>query len=240
VQLIVKHDYEEMSAAAARIVSKAISAAPRMTLCLAAGNTPTGMYRELIRLHVREGLDFSAVTFFYLDEYVGLTTDHPETFRSYLWQNFFEHINVSASNLHAPDASYEETIVKCGGIDLLICGIGTNGHLAFNEPGSSMESRTRIVELSESTIAGLLGKFKPEDVPRQAITMGLATILESRQILLLASGRKKGTILTRAIKGPVTTEVPASILQMHPSVTVIADRDADDGSRLRLNPSAGL
>jgi glucosamine-6-phosphate deaminase len=237
VRLIIKSDYVEISAAAAQIVSDAITAKPQRTLCLAAGNTPTGTYRNLVRLHKTEALDFSSVTFFYLDEYVALPANHPESFRSYLYREFFDHIGVAETNIHAPDANYEETIREHGGIDLLICGIGANGHVAFNEPGSSMDSRTRIVDLAESTIEGFHGKFKPEEVPRRAITMGLATILEARQILLLASGQEKKEILTRAFNGPVTTDVPASTLQRHPNLIVLTDQPIDDASPVQTKTS---
>ena len=223
MRLFVKSDYAEMSAAAARLVLDAIAAKPR-ALCLAAGNTPTGMYRELVRRCESEGFDFSDVTFFYLDDYAGLPAAHPESFRSQLNREFFEPAQVPPANIHAPDARYEETIRNSGGIDLLVCGIGANGHIAFNEPGSPMDSRTRLVDLGESTIERFLGKFRPEELPRQAITMGLATILEARQILLLANGREKAEILSLALNGPVTVNVPASALQLHQNVTVITDQ----------------
>jgi glucosamine-6-phosphate deaminase len=225
MQVIVKPNYKEMSIAAARIVASAISAKPRLACCLAAGNTPTGTYRELIRIHRTENLNFSSLTFFYLDDYVGQPGNHPEGFRSYLDREFFSPAGVHKENIHAPDSEYEETIRGLGGIDLLICGIGPNGHIAFNEPGSPLDSRTRIVDLAESTIEGLRGKFKPDEIPRQAITIGLATIMESRQILLLANGPEKAGILSRALNGPVTTDVPASILQRHPQLTVVTDQE---------------
>ena len=206
-----------MSVAAARILADAILANPRLSLCLAAGNTPIGTYRELA------GRDFSHATLFYLDDYVGLADGHTESFRSLLQREFFGPCNVNPGNIHAPDARYEETIRNCGGIDLLVCGIGKNGHLAFNEPGSPFDSRTRIVDLSESTIAG-------RNVPRKAITMGLATIMEARQILLLANGSEKADVLTRALKGPVAQDVPASILQHHPQLVVLTDQALDGNS----------
>ena len=225
MKVVVKPTYEEMNIAAARILADAISKKPRLSLCLAAGNTPTGTYRELIRLQRIQNLDFSNATFFYLDEYLGLPSDHPERFRFFLEREFFAPGGVKPGNIHEPDEKYEETIRKLGGIDLLICGIGTNGHIAFNEPGSPIDSRTRIVDLAESTIDGLRGKFSPAELPRRAITMGLATIMEARQILLLASGPEKVGILLHALKGAVTTEVPASILQRHPRLTVLTDQE---------------
>ena len=220
MQVIVKPDYIEMSIAAAQTLSDAISANSRMSLCLAAGNTPIGMYRELA------GRDFSHATFFYLDDYVGLAAGHTESFRSLLQREFFGPCNVIPGNIHAPDMRYEETIRNCGGIDLLVCGIGKNGHIAFNEPGSPFDSRTRIVDLAESTIAGLRGKFGADEVPRKAITMGLATIMEARQVLLLANGAEKMEILKLALTGPVTTNIPASVLQMHSNITVVTDKEA--------------
>jgi len=226
MQVVVTPTYEEMSVAAARILSDAISAEPRLSLCLAAGNTPTGTYRQAARLHRIDNLDFSNATFFYLDEYAGLPEDHPGRFRSYLEREFFGPAHIKAGNVHAPDETYEDTIRECGGIDFLICGIGKNGHIAFNEPGAPVDSRTRIVNLAESTIEGLRGKFSPGEVPRRAITMGLATIMEAKQILMLASGLEKAAILSRALKGPVTTDIPASILQGHPKLTVLSDQEA--------------
>jgi len=225
MQIIVKSNYQEMSVAAAQILADAILAKPWLCICFAAGNTPTGTYRELIRLHKTDSLDLSNATFFYLDDYVGLPDNASESFRCYLDREIFVPGHVPASHVHAPDLRYEDTIRKFGGIDLLLCGIGKNGHIAFNEPGSPSDSRTRIVNLAESTIDGLQGKFRPEEIPRQAITMGLATIMEARQILLLANGPEKAGILSRALKGPVTTDVPASILQRHPQLTVLTDQE---------------
>jgi glucosamine-6-phosphate deaminase len=224
MQVIVKTDYREMSIAAAEIMEAAISAKPQLACCLAAGNTPTGTYRELIRLHKTADVDFSHASFFYLDDYVGLREGHPESFRCYLDHEVFVPGHVATAHVHAPDLRYEETIRKFGGIDLLICGIGKNGHIAFNEPGSPVDSRTRIVDLAEATIEGLRGKFRADEIPRRAITMGLATIMESRQILLLANGPEKAEILARALRGPVTTDVPASVLQRHPNITVLTDQ----------------
>jgi glucosamine-6-phosphate deaminase len=217
MKVIVKANYNELSIAAARILADAISAKPQLSLCLAAGNTPIGMYRELA------GRDFSNAEIFYLDDYVGLPENHPESFRLLLQREFFGPCHVKPENIHAPDTRYEETIRNCGGIDLLVCGIGKNGHLAFNEPGSPFDSRTRVVDLAESTIAG-------RNIPRKAITMGLATIMEARQILLLANGPEKAGILALACRGPVTTDVPASVLQRHSGVTVLTDRALQEDS----------
>jgi len=224
MEVIVKPDYLEMSVAAARMIAAAIQANPNLTLCLSAGNTPTGTYRELLRIYQSRALKLSGISFFFLDEYDGLAEGHPESFRSYLDRELFKPAHIPVANIHAPDLNYEETIRNAGGIDLLICGIGANGHIAFNEPGSPMNSRTRIVSLADSTLRSIQSKFKPEDLPHRAITVGLATILESREILLLANGKEKAEILARAIRGPATTDVPASLLQSHPNVTVITDQ----------------
>jgi glucosamine-6-phosphate deaminase len=226
MRLLITRNYEHMSAEAARIVTEAVRTTPNLTIALPTGNTPKGMYRELVRVHIEENLDFSAVTFFNLDEYLGLPEGHPDTFQSYLWREFFRHINANADHIYGPDADYEHTIRKAGGIDLLISGIGTNGHIAFNEPGSPLDSRTRVVELADTTLNEMARTFTPDELPRRAITLGLATILESRRLVLLAAGPKKSKILARALRGPVDIEVPASIVQLHPDAVVVADEHA--------------
>jgi len=157
---------------------------------------------------------------------VGLRPGHPQSFRAYLWRVFLNYINVRPANVYLPDENYEETIRRSRGIDLLISGIGVNGHIAFNEPGSTLDSRTRIVELADSTIELMKASFSPGELPRQAITMGLATILEARRTLLLASGSSKAQILARVLTGQITTDVPASALRLHSNLTVIADEEA--------------
>ncbi len=226
MQVVIKPSYSDLSREAARLVEEAIRANPRLVLCIPAGRTPRGMYRELIRTHRENRLDFSRVSLFQLDEYAGLRAGHPETFRVYLWREFLNYINVRRANVYVPDENYEETIRRAGGLDLLISGIGVNGHVAFNEPGSPFDSRTRIVDLAESTVDLIKDKFSPEELPRRAVTMGLATILDARRIVLLASGTSKAHILSRALTQAITPEVPASALRMHPDVTVIADEEA--------------
>src|SRR5436190_17218853 len=171
-------------------------------------------------------LDFSKVKLFLLDEYIGLRPGHPPSFRADLWRVFLNYINVRPANVYLPDESYEETTRRSGGIDLLISGIGVNGHIAFNEPGSTLDSRTRIVELADSTIELMRSSFSPHELPHQAITMGLATILEARRIVLLASGSHKAQILAKAFAGEITTHVPASVLGLHSHLTVMADEEA--------------
>jgi len=227
VEIQIRADYDDMSKEAARIVAEAIRAKPQLVLCVPSGNTPKGMYRELIQMYQQKNrLDFSKVSFFLLDEYVGLRPGHPQSFRAYLWRVFLNYINVRPANVYLPDENYEETIRRSRGIDLLISGIGVNGHIAFNEPGSTLDSRTRIVELADSTIELMKASFSPGELPRQAITMGLATILEARRTLLLASGSSKAQILARVLTGQITTDVPASALRLHSNLTVIADEEA--------------
>ncbi len=227
MEIQIRADYDDMSKEAARIVAEAIRAKPQLVLGVPSGNTPKGMYRELIRMYRQKNrLDFSKVRFFLLDEYMGLRPGHPDSFRAYLWRVFLNYINVRPANVYLPEENYEKTIRRSRGIDLLISGIGVNGHIAFNEPGSTLDSRTRIVELADSTIELMKISFSPRDLPRQAITMGLGTILEARGILLLASGSRKAQILGRALTGQITTDVPASVLRLHSNLTVIADEEA--------------
>src|SRR5437667_1381908 len=172
-------------------------------------------------------LDFSRAQTFNLDEYVGLEPDHPKSYHAYMRRHFFDHVNIAVENIHMPNGtlgidvdaetkSYEQAIEDAGGIDLLIVGIGANGHIAFNEPGSAFESRTRAVDLAPETIANARQHFRTEAVPLRAITMGIGTILEARRILLLAAGASKAGAVERALRGPVSQSVPASALQLHP------------------------
>jgi glucosamine-6-phosphate deaminase len=215
--------YEDLSRSAAQFIADAIRQKPDLILGLAAGNTPLGVYRELVRMHRDGSLDFSRVAVFNLDEYAGLDASDTRSFTSFLRKNFIDLINVSESNVHLlkfPDMSVdvycedvEEAIRQAGGIDLQILGIGRNGHIAFNEPGSSFKSRTRVVKVAEPSA--------PEFAT--AITMGIATILDARRILLLASGPVKAEILAKAIEGPVTETLPASVLQLHADVTFMVE-----------------
>ncbi|HLZ92558.1 MAG TPA: glucosamine-6-phosphate deaminase [Candidatus Acidoferrum sp.] len=241
--LVLKTNAQDVGREAARVVSQSIRRNPAVRLGLATGTTMVGMYRELVRLHREEKLDFSRVVTFNLDEYLGVSGDHPQSFRQFMRQNFLGHVNVPAANIHIPDgsvkgdflrycASYEESIRNAGGIDLQILGIGRNGHIGFNEPTSSLGSRTRLKVLSKETIEDNRRFFpRAEEVPQCAITMGIGTILEAKQILLLASGSSKATAIANAIEGPLTASVTASALQLHPDVTFIVDREA--GAQLK-------
>lgn len=226
MNLVVKANYQDLSAEAAGIVAQAIRANPRINVCLATGQTPVGMFRELVRLHREAGLDFRNVGMFHLDEYLDLSPEHPGTFRSCLQKELFEPIGLPPENAHFISEDYESVIQEAGGIDILIAGLGRNGHIAFNEPGSAFSSRTRRVRLADSTIEGIRLSFPPSEVPREALTVGLATIMEARRILLLVSGTEKASVLARVLTGPIDVETPASILRMHPNATALADREA--------------
>lgn len=234
VKVSVAKDYGEMSKRAARLIADSIRDKPNIVLGLASGGTPVGCYRELIRMHREEGLDFSKVTSFNLDEYIGLAPTHPQSYRYFMDENLFRHVNIKMKNTHVPDGlsddhektcnEFEEAIKKAGGIDLQLLGIGSDGHIAFNEPGSPFNSRTTVVSLSERTRKDNARFFKSiDEVPRQAVSMGMETIMEAREIILLASGEGKADAVAKSIEGPVTTEVPASVLQRHPNCTFITD-----------------
>ena len=241
--VLLNANYEELSREAARIVASAVRSKPSATLGLATGSTTLGMYKELVRLHQEQGLDFSRVRTFNLDEYLGLAAEHPQSFHCFMQENFFAHVNVEPRNIHIPDgtiagdyeeycAAYERGIREAGGIDLQILGIGRNGHVGFNEPTSSFGSRTRLKVLTNETIEDNRKFFSAdEEMPQCAITMGIGTILEAKKILLLATGEAKAEAVADAIEGPLTASVTASCLQLHPDVTFVIDEAA--GARLK-------
>jgi glucosamine-6-phosphate deaminase len=235
--VIVKDDYEAMSKEAALIVVDRLRKKPNLVLGLATGSTPLGLYKELIRLHVNEGLDFSKVSTFNLDEYVGLSPRHDQSYQYFMRENLFKHLNIPEQNIHLPDGLaddidgfcdwYEEEIREAGGIDLQILGIGPNGHIAFNEPGSSLGSRTRVKTLTENTRKANARFFKSyNEVPKYAITMGVGTIMDAKELLLLASGAGKADAIRAAVEGPLTAQCPASIIQLHRNTFVMVDHDA--------------
>jgi glucosamine-6-phosphate deaminase len=232
MEVIIKNTYEEMSKAAAEAVADVINSKPNAVLGLATGSTPLGLYRELARMHKAEGLDFSQVTTFNLDEYVGLTKDHPQSYHYFMHENLFKHINIPPQNVYIPSGTTTNYRAFCawfelGGIDLQLLGIGSDGHIAFNEPSSSLGSRTRIKTLARQTIEDNARFFdRIEDVPVYAITMGVGTILEARQILFLANGENKAAAVAAAVEGPVTSMITASALQLHPDTICFLDRPA--------------
>ena len=240
--VIIKDDYEAVSLEAARLVANRMHKKPNLVLGLATGSTPLGLYGELIRMHRQDGLDFSKLTTFNLDEYVGLPPDHPQSYQFFMRKNLFNGINLDPRFVHVPDGLamdiedhclwYEQQIVAAGGIDLQVLGIGANGHIAFNEPGSSLGSRTRVKTLTGETRnanARFFGSL--EDVPHYALTMGVGTIMEARELLLLASGEGKADAISASVEGPITAMVPASIVQMHPRAFLVVDRAAAAGLR---------
>jgi glucosamine-6-phosphate deaminase len=236
--VVIKTDYDDVNREAARIVAGAVRAKPEIVLGLATGSTPLGLYKELIALYRAGSLDFSRTKSFNLDEYLGLSASHPQSFHFFMEQNFFSQVNLPRDSIHIPDGTitrdydayctrYEQSIKAAGGIDLQILGIGRNGHVGFNEPTSSLASRTRLKALSRETIEDNEHFFGSEsEMPKCAITMGIGTILDSRRVLLLASGRSKAAAVAKAIEGPITSSVSASALQMHPDVTFIIDEEA--------------
>ncbi|MED4587037.1 glucosamine-6-phosphate deaminase [Brevibacillus choshinensis] len=237
MKLVIAKDYEDLSKQAARLIAEEVTRHPSTILGLATGGTPVGMYQELIALHKEEGVDFSQATSFNLDEYVGLPGHHPQSYRTYMEDNLFTHINLptdktniprgDAADLGAECKRYEQAIEASGGIDIQVLGIGNNGHIGFNEPGSTKETTTRVVQLTESTIQANARYFdKIEEVPTQAVSMGIQTILGAKKIILLASGKAKAEAVHSMLEGKMTPDVPASLLQQHPNVTVIVDEEA--------------
>lgn len=235
--LILVDDYQKLSQAAARFITKEVLQEEKSVLGLPTGETPKGMYSALVLLHWEGIVDFSRVTTFNLDEYLGIDPDHPLSFHSYMREHFCDHVNLERDRIHIPFslpedeeaecARYEKLIDREGGLDLVVVGIGANGHIGFNEPGTSWETLTHVSELSRETREREGTSFQENDrAPQRAITMGIKTIMKARKILLLASGRKKAEAIRKALEGPVTERIPASILQLHPMVTVIVDKEA--------------
>ena len=237
MRVIILPDADAVARRSAEFLCSLVKRKPLCVLGLATGGTPLGAYREMIRCHREEGLDFSHVTTFNLDEYVGLAPTHPQSYRHFMQANLFDHINIDPSRTHVPDgraldferfcAQYEQRIRDSGGIDLQLLGIGTDGHIAFNEPGSSLGSRTRLKSLASETIRDNARFFGSEDaVPRLSVTMGVGTILEARRCLLMAIGANKAQAIRDTVEGPITAQVTASALQLHRDVVVVIDETA--------------
>ncbi|MEM2088487.1 MAG: glucosamine-6-phosphate deaminase [Thermoproteota archaeon] len=237
MRIIITRNYDEISRKAAKIIAEQVRGEPTSILGLPAGSTPLGVYKELIRMHKEENLDFSKVITFNLDEYRGFGPEHPKSHHYFMFNTFFNHVNIDPKKTHIPDGlvkdveaycrKYEEEIENAGGIDLQLLGIGRNGHIGFNEPGSSLAGRTRLAVLSDETVKDNARFFqREEEVPRLVITMGCGTIMEAKKILLLASGSDKADAIAATIEGPVTSQVPASVLQTHPDATIITDEEA--------------
>jgi len=237
MEVIIRCATEDAAGLTAAIIARAIKANPRLVLGLATGRTMETVYRLLVDMYTNEGLDFSQVVTFNLDEYVGLAPEDKHSYRYYMNKHLFDRVNIDPRNAHLPNgiaddidaecAAYEETIRACGGIDLQLLGIGRSGHIGFNEPLSAMLSRTRAKALSPQTIAQNAPLFdNPEDMPRRAITMGVGTILDSKRCILLATGPHKAEIIAKAVEGPITAMISATALQLHPRCTAIVDEEA--------------
>ncbi|MCR5054660.1 MAG: glucosamine-6-phosphate deaminase [Lachnospiraceae bacterium] len=237
MKVIKAKDYEDLSRKAANIISAQVIIKPDSVLGLATGSTPLGIYRQLIEWYKKGDIDFSDVTTINLDEYRGLSPGNDQSYHYFMQENFFRYVNVPKDRIHIPDGEdpdsdracrdYDVIIKKAGGIDLQLLGIGRDGHIGFNEPGAAFGLETHCVDLAESTMAANARFFGDKDkVPRQAYTMGIKSIMQAKKVLMVASGREKAEIIRDAILGPVTPQVPASILQMHPDFTLVIEREA--------------
>ncbi|MCL2683710.1 MAG: glucosamine-6-phosphate deaminase [Synergistaceae bacterium] len=229
-------DYDDMSRKAANILSAQVILKPNCVLGLATGSTPLGIYKQLIDWYRKGDIDFSEVTTVNLDEYAGLGKDDVNSYHYFMKQNFWDHVNISPERTHIPDGTASNAEIEClnydrmismiGGIDIQLLGMGHNGHIGFNEPGTAFDTDTHLVELSEMTIEANKRFFeREENVPRSALTMGIRSIMHSRRILVIASGAHKSEILKKAFFGPVTPSVPASVLQLHNDVTLVGDAE---------------
>ncbi len=237
MEIIIKPDYNEVCEETVGIIHRAWQKKNALVLGLPTGQTPLGLYERLISFYNEGKIDFSSVTTFNVDEYLGLEKTHPQSFAFYMDNHFFRHINIKRENTHflsgKPEnieehcRAYEAEIRRVGGIDIQVLGIGVNGHIAFNEPSSSLASRTRLEMLTQESIKANAHFFKHEkDVPRFCLTMGVGTFLESKMILLLASGKDKAKAVASAVEGPVSVSNPASALQLHPQAKFIIDEEA--------------
>jgi len=237
MEVIIRPTREDAEHLVTRLIADQVRAEPDLVLGLATGATMERVYVQLARAHIDEAVDFSLVRTFNLDEYVGLAGDDPQSYRFYMDQHLFSKINVDRRNTYLPNGvaedlaaeclAYEARIARCGGIDLQLLGIGKSGHIGFNEPLSALQSRTREKALTPTTIAQNAGYFsRPEDMPHRGLTMGVGTILDAREILLLVTGASKAQVLARAVEGPVTSMISASALQLHARCRVIVDEAA--------------
>ena len=238
MEILILPDAEQAARKAAEIIAEAIGRKPDLVLGLATGRTMEKVYEHLVAFHRQDGLDFSRCATFNLDEYVGLAAEDERSYRRYMDQHLFDHVDIRREAIHVPDGTaadragecraYEAEIARLGGIDLQLLGLGSDGHIGFNEPMSGLYSRTRETGLTAATRrqnAGMFGGIAGQ-VPARALTMGVGTILEARQCLLLVTGSAKAGILARAVEGPITAMVTASALQLHPDCRVILDREA--------------
>jgi glucosamine-6-phosphate deaminase len=234
VKLIVKKDYDELSRYVANEIAECIRSNPRTVLCLPTGNTPVGVYRELTRMYKEGDVSFAQCVVFNLDEYYPIDPDDPNSYRSFMKHNLFDHVDLPPESANIPNGQaadpeaecerYEAEIRESGGIDLALLGIGRNGHIGFNEPGRELCLRTHVVTLTQSTLEANHGPFGSiEAMPKRALTMGIGSIMSAKRIIVIASGPSKRQAVEAMLSGKVTTDVPASLLQLHRDVTVVLD-----------------
>ena len=237
MNVIITKNYEELSKVAAKEMAEVIKNNPSAILGLATGGSPIGMYKELIRMNKDGEIDFSTVTTVNLDEYVGLSGDHPQSYRYFMNDNLFNHINIDKKNTYVPNGlakdveeeckNYDSKIAQLGGTDVQLLGIGNNGHIAFNEPDEALVSGTHLTNLTEDTIRANARFFDSiDEVPKTALTMGLGGIMKSKKIIVIASGESKAEAVKAMVNGKISTNMPASMLQMHRDVVVIVDEEA--------------
>lgn len=237
MKIIRAKDYRDMSRKAANIISAQIIMKPDCVLGLATGSTPVGAYEQLVEWYNKGDLDFAGVTTVNLDEYRGIAKEHPQSYYRFMQEKLFSKVNIRPERTFIPDGmeadaekacrAYNEIIEKIGGIDMQLLGLGHNGHIGFNEPGTAFEAQTHLVELTESTKKANQRFFaSDEDVPHQAYTMGIKTIMQAKRIVVVVSGRDKAEILKAAVEGPISPAVQASVLQLHNHVTIVADEEA--------------
>lgn len=230
-------DYNDVSRKAANIMSAQIIMKPDAVLGLATGSTPVGMYKQLIEWYKKGDLDFAKVTSVNLDEYKGLSGDNDQSYRYFMNHNLFDHININKENTSVPCGTaedlqaecerYEQLVEQTGGVDIQLLGIGNNGHIAFNEPCEEFPEKTHVVDLTQNTIEANARFFESMDqVPKKALTMGIGTIMKAKKIVLLANGPKKAQTIYDTVYGPITPKVPASVLRLHPDVTIFVDEEA--------------
>ena len=235
MKVVITKDYTEMCKLASRIFAAEITLKPDCVLGLATGSTPVGMYKELVEMYNEHRVDFSQVKTVNLDEYAGLSGDNDQSYRYFMNHNLFDHINKentnvpngTAADLEAECERYEQVVASMGGVDVQLLGIGNNGHIAFNEPCEEFPEKTHVVNLTQNTIEANARFFASmDDVPKKALTMGIGTIMKAKKIVLLANGAKKAQTIYDTVYGPITPKVPASILRLHPDVTIFVDEEA--------------
>jgi glucosamine-6-phosphate deaminase len=244
MNVLIADNYEEVSKISAEIIAELVRTKPNCVLGLATGSTPIGMYEKLIEFYKEKNVDFSKVTTFNLDEYLGLPGSHSQSYRFFMNNKLFNHINIDINNTFVPNGiandiqevceKYDQMILDAGGIDLQVLGIGNNGHIGFNEPSDALNIGTHVTNLTKSTIEINSRFFNSiNEVPTKAITMGLGSIMKAKHIVLIASGSSKADIIGKLVNGKIDTLIPASLLQVHQNVTVIVDKDA--GARIINN-----